>query len=40
VAIRNLFGDKEEIDFSASIIAKHLAVYENTVVGKFLEKGM
>jgi len=36
VAMRNLFGDKEEIVLSASVIAKHLAVNDKAVGGRLL----
>ena len=40
VAMRNLFGGKDDIVLSASIIAKHSAVKEDAVGGKLLEKEM
>jgi len=36
--MRNLFGDKEDILLSASIIAKHLAMYDESVGGRLSEK--
>jgi len=36
--MRNLFGDKEEIVLSASIVAKHSTVNDEAVGGRLLEK--
>ena len=38
MAMRYLFGGKEEIVLSASIIAMHSAVKEDAVGGRLLEK--
>jgi len=40
VAMKHLFGDKEEIVLSASIIAKHSAVNDEAVGGRLLENKM
>jgi hypothetical protein len=38
--MRYLFGDKDEIVLSASILAKHSAVKGDAVGGRLLEKEM